>query len=145
LLAWSTRKAALAAEDAARVAQEQLKHARYPLVMPVVTAEIPATGPAGDPDRSRLAIPLVNVGTGPALDVVITLSAEAHIEQELIQQPALAVSATCVVDLNTFNAPGAPDFDLAITYLDVAGDSYRVTAHWNTAEHRYDGIRVLEE
>lgn len=110
--------------------------------MPIVTAEIPLTGPAGDPERARLQIPLANVGTGPALDLVVTLSSRAPIEQETIQQPALAVGANMVVELNTFREAGAPPFDLSITYADVAGDRYQVDASWNTDAHRYDNVRI---
>lgn len=101
------------------------------------------TGPAGDPEHSRLPIPLANMGLGPALDVVIELSSsQVGVEQELIRQPALAVGAHLVVELNTFGGQGAPPFDLMITYADVAGDRYSVAASWNTDEHRYDDIQI---
>lgn len=141
-LARSTKKAADAALDAAEVAQAQLKHARYPALLPIVTKDIPATGPAGDPERSRLSIPLKNVGTGPALGVLITLRSEAPIQHDPVHHPAVAVGASLVVELNTFAAAGAPPFDLEITYDDVAGDHYRVHASWNTDEHRYEDVGI---
>lgn len=151
-LAWSTRRAAQAtqraaqaAQDGVSIAQQQLKEARRPIVAPIITAEVPASGPAGDPDRSELKIPLQNIGVGPALDVTITVRADtgAH-DQEPVRQSAIAAGGKFVVHLNTFGAAGAPVFALEVEYRDIAGQHYAAAARWNAAAHRYDDIELKE-
>jgi hypothetical protein len=141
----ATHRAAQAAQETADVARKQLNYAQRPVVAPRITAEPPATGPAGDPVRARLEVPLRNIGVGPALEVVISIQVHSSTrQQDRVEQPALAVGADIAGYLETHGAPSAPVFALQVTYRDVSDQRYETTGRWNPDEHRYDDLKIRE-
>ncbi|MGO9972233.1 MAG: hypothetical protein ACLP01_05365 [Solirubrobacteraceae bacterium] len=145
-LADYTKKLADETRSEIALSRREIEESHRPVVMPVLSDEwFPAIRRGeGLADAPKLELPLLNVGTGPALDVYVEVIgrnrvggfSEAWGDSAYVGTlVVLAVGQpeNILVEMPT-NVGDVPGFDLTIRYKDVAGTGWMTTAEFRRSK-----------
>jgi hypothetical protein len=159
-IGWSALRKA---QDEVDLSRREVEEAHRPLVVPVIELDqsyrvaniglIPVAptvqqgGPFGH--LRKLIIPVRNIGSGPALDVTVGVIGRNDAgEYSHAWGPecfggvlAIGVQEVKPVDISVPPLSDVPSFDIAVTYSDLAGKTWRTSAKYRA---RQDPSRYIE-
>lgn len=147
------------------LSRKGVEEAHRPVVIPVLVTSAPETAgvsrsvsASGGSIRNALprrpvivqegllAFPVQNIGSGPALRV------EAKIRLLEVGAPGgpqkagtaagIGVSGVVRLEVEFANLVGVPDYELTITYEDVAGKGWLTVGRWNADDGRYTDLAI---
>jgi hypothetical protein len=144
-----------------RQGQKEVEEAHRPVLVPLADSRpIDVTGYSGVgrasaqpavPTENQLAIPIENIGTGPALRVEATVellndeggpSAAGTGGVTLALLTGIKASGSVVPVIRVHGLAGLPGFWLTLTYEDVAGKGWITKARYIKTLRRYEDLTV---
>lgn len=144
------------------LSRREVEEAHRPVVVPVLISRDPA---ATSVSRSRytlpsapclvapgvLAVPLKNIGAGPALRVEASIRRLSDDGTPLTgpiepQTPGtlcgIGVSEIASIEIFAHAFEERWQFNVTVTYEDVAGKRWQTDARWNSSERRYTDLHI---
>jgi hypothetical protein len=144
-----------------RLGQREVEEAHRPVLVPVADSrtvriasgeDLPAR--PGVPTTGLLVIPVENIGSGPALRVRVQLwprPLEKWTKAWSGQKPvgivptAIGVrQAVTPLEMDIQDVRDVPEFDLEVSYYDVAGKEWWTSAKWIPINNRYEALSLTE-
>jgi hypothetical protein len=146
-----------------RQAQKEVEEAHRPVVIPVTFARQSVI--AGSRSRSRealegpslveegvLAVPIKNIGAGPALSVVASVKRlnehgtvwerGASERQTPGMIPGLGTDVVVPIEIRAHGWEECWGFELTLVYEDVAGKGWSTICHYMAERRHYEGIKI---
>jgi hypothetical protein len=134
--------------------QEEIEESHRPVLVPVVDAtqrlnpdraDSPTLGPHLV-SRGRIWIPLENIGSGPALDIGVSLAfSEGGGEPTQVGAVAgLGAERLLPVEVRAPDITHLQPFAITVDYRDVSGKPWRTTARFAESRRRYESISIDE-
>ena len=127
----ATLKEADATLELVGLSREQIQGAYRPLVVPVIDYVGASSKPRVEGDFLR--VPLKNIGSGPALNVELSVRGRTG------ALAGLGASDVMWIAVHAAGLDGLADFDLSVTYEDLAHEQWTTTARY---DHRDLGRHV---
>lgn len=148
------------------LSRKQVEEAHRPVVIPVLVTSAPETagvrrsvsGSRGSMhdvlprrpvlvEEGLLALPVQNIGSGPALRVeakirLLEPAAAPGGPQKAATATGIGVSEVVRLEVAFADLVEVPDHELAITYEDVAGKEWLTVGSWNANEGRYTDLAI---
>lgn len=150
-----TRRALKQTREEIGLSRQEVEQAHRPVLVPVVDAVRPIKLPTGETSPAfpfvvgnHHFVPVENIGSGPALDTEMGLTLlgpdlpEAHEGEHTMRIPGIGVGHLTPLELPLAGATPR-EFDLRLTYLDVAGKHWVTTASWRVGmANRYEKLSI---
>jgi hypothetical protein len=148
------------------LSREEVEEAHRPVVVPVIVARPSAiasvrasrhTAPERPSlvDDGVLAVPLQNIGSGPALNIVASvrrLNEDGSVWHGGADEPqtpgtiaGLGKEAVVPIEIHAHGWEARWNFDLTITYEDVAAKKWSTVGRYLAATGQYAGVKVTEK
>lgn len=149
------------------VSRKEVEEAHRPVVVPVVLVDETPAAKTASVSRSRgrytmplrpsivdsgvLALPLRNIGSGPALNIKASIT---RIEEDgsLFPGPrephtpgtvtGIGKNETAPIEIFSHGWEATWNFELAVTYTDVAGESWTTKARYLSDRERYEDVAI---
>ncbi len=160
-----TRRALAQSRDEIGLSRREVEEAHRPVVIPTIATaarSVPMSAaerraaPVEQPSIIRpgvLAVPVQNIGAGPALHVVASVTRMTD-EGEIWAGPiepqmpgvvaGLGKDATTAIAIRVHGWESRWNFELTLEYGDVAGKRWTTTARYVTANARYETVNISE-
>lgn len=145
-----TRRSLTQTQSEIDLSRREVEDAHRPVVAPVATAR-PGVVSIDASSPLVLAVPVVNVGMGPAMRIEASaklLDAEGNpsLAPTGEQTPALVAGLgagdTTTLTIKPSHWTTGVSFELTVTYEDVAGKRWRTVGRWVNDRERYEGFTV---
>jgi hypothetical protein len=127
------------------LSRREVEEAHRPVVIPWLQDPIMP----GLLRMGHLGVPIRNIGSGPGLNVEVTVTPrdprgeEAWRDQTFtITILGVAVNDQVKAEIEIPNLGGLPGFDLRVTYSDVAGKQWVTVAKYVDLDDRYTGMSI---
>lgn len=153
-----TRRALKQTKEEIDLSRREVEEAHRPVVVPVVdrsrTLTVPGFSRPIGPlliETGSLLVPLENIGSGPALDVEVTITllteagdiSGANDAQQTVGAVAgLGVGGLVPVEVGVPALGGVPSFEARITYRDVAGKEWLTVSRYMVPRARYEDLAI---
>ncbi|HEV3310274.1 MAG TPA: hypothetical protein VG815_07135 [Chloroflexota bacterium] len=144
------------------LSRKEVEEAHRPVVVPVLVARVPASTSVsssretlpGRPclvDPDVLAVPVQNIGSGPALNVEASItrvegdgSAFPGPREREIPGTVAGIGTGDITPIEIFSHGWEErwNFELTVTYDDVAGKGWRTVGRWNADDRRYTDLTI---
>lgn len=95
--------------------------------------------------RTRLLIPIENIGTGPAIRLEADVALDSSEESSVRSLPAVRADGRLFLEFAIgprSRLTGIPNYWLTVTYEDVAGKDWITRAHYSAVGERYEEVKV---
>jgi hypothetical protein len=147
---WSLRQT----REEVELSRREVEEAHRPVLVPIIDAtrkmkpdrpDSPSVGPQLM-SQGVLWVPLENIGSGPALDIEVSLQltdlAEVSGDRTAGALAGLGADRLLPVAIHDERLTKVSDFKITITYEDVAGKKWRTRAGYAASRGRYEGILI---
>ncbi len=139
------------------LSRKEVEEAHRPVVVPVLVARAPATASVSSsrytlPRRpviiqdGLLGFPVQNIGSGPALRVEATIRllkvGAPRGPQKAGTAAGIGVSEVVPLEIEFSNLVEVSDYELTLTYEDVADKGWLTVGRWNADDGRYTDLTI---
>jgi hypothetical protein len=146
-------------KDEIDLSRREVEQAHRPVLIPIndENQELLASGKAATyrakpryQENNRIVVPIKNIGEGPALNIIVAVGPPSWVDEpapiddvQWIRVVGLGVSESAQVAVYVQGLTELADFSLALTYVDVAGKTWRTSADYHLREGGiYDRISI---
>jgi hypothetical protein len=157
-----TRRSLSQTQEEIALSRREVEEAHRPVVVPILIPRDPAassttssrhTLPRGPTvvDPGVLAVPLKNIGAGPALrlEASITRLSDDGTSPTGPTEPqtpgtlcGIGASEIAAIEIFAHAFEDRWHFEVSLTYEDLAGKRWQTVARWNAGERRYTGLEI---